>query len=305
MSMEKKKQGKPAMTTIAQLVETSDNGVAKVKQPLFEPVDKAVADNVQKVMPDESDGESRNKVKILDRLLAENMLVPGSDIGREIQDDYRRIKRPLVSNACGRDRAMVKNGNIILVTSSIPGEGKTYTSVNLALSISQEMDTTVLLVDCDVAKQGVSRVLGLENVCGLVDVLESDDLTIGDVMLQTDIPHFRVVSAGKRNEYVTELLASQRMSALVSEIASRYSDRIIIFDGPPMLPTPQTQVLAKLVGQVVFVIEVGKTPQLLVKEALEMIPDEQATGLIMNKNEGLVSRGGYYYGYYGAEDDES
>ena len=275
MSMEKKKQEKPAMTTIAQLVETSDNGVAKAKQSHFESVDKTAADNVQKATPDESGGENRNKVKILDRLLAENMLVPGSDLGREIQDDYRRIKRPLVSNACGRDRAMVENGNIILVTSSIPGEGKTFTSVNLALSISQEMDTTVLLVDCDVAKQGVSRMLGLENVTGLVDVLESDDLTIGDVMLKTDIPYLSVVSAGKRNEYITELLASQRMSVLVNEIASRYTDRIIIFDGPPMLPTPQTQILAKLVGQVVFVIEVGKTPQLLVKEALEMIPDEQ------------------------------
>jgi len=303
MSMEKKEQEKPAMTTIAELVEVSDGVAASSEQSHFESVDKATANNVQEVKLDGVDGENGNKVEIFDRLLAGNMLVPGSDLGREIQDDYRRIKRPLVSNACGRDRSMVENGNIILVTSSVPGEGKTYTSVNLALSISQEMDTTVLLVDCDVAKQGVSRMLGLENVCGLVDVLENDDLTIGDVILQTDIPHFRVVSAGKRNEYVTELLASQRMSSLVSEIASRYTDRIIIFDGPPMLPTPQTAVLAKLVGQVVFVVEVGKTPQLLVKEALEMIPDEQATGLIMNKNEGLVSRGGYYYGYYGAEDD--
>jgi len=303
MSMEKKEQEKPAMTTIAELVEASDGVAASSEQSHFESVDKATANNVQEVKLDGVDGENGNKVEIFDRLLAGNMLVPGSDLGREIQDDYRRIKRPLVSNACGRDRSMVENGNIILVTSSVPGEGKTYTSVNLALSISQEMDTTVLLVDCDVAKQGVSRMLGLENVCGLVDVLENDDLTIGDVILQTDIPHFRVVSAGKRNEYVTELLASQRMSSLVSEIASRYTDRIIIFDGPPMLPTPQTAVLAKLVGQVVFVVEVGKTPQLLVKEALEMIPDEQATGLIMNKNEGLVSRGGYYYGYYGAEDD--
>ena len=252
---------------------------------------------------DESHGKYRRKVKVLDRLIAANMLVPGSNLGRDIQDDYRRIKRPLVSNACGRNKLMVDRGNLILVTSSVPGEGKTYTSVNLALSISQGMDNTVLLVDCDVAKQGVSRMLGLENVAGLVDVLESDDLTIGDVLLQTDIPNFRVVSAGKQNEYITELLASRRMSALVNEIASRYPDRIIIFDGPPLLPTPQTQVLAKLVGQVVFVIEAGKTPQALVKEALEMIPDEQATGLVMNKNEGLSSRTGYYYGYYGSEHD--
>ena len=305
MSMESKK---PALTTIAQLVETSDTETANThsenaKIRHEKPADKTVPDNmgnVQNSMDNESSGENRNKVNILDRLLVENMLVPGSNLGRDIQDDYRRIKRPLVSNACGRDKAMVERGNLILVTSAIPGEGKSYTSVNLALSMSQEMDTTVLLVDCDVAKQGVSRMLGLEKVTGLVDVLESDDLTIGDVLLQTDIPNFRVVSAGKQNEYYTELLASQRMSNLVLEMASRYNDRIIIFDGPPLLPTPQTQILAGLVGQVVFVIEAGKTPQSLVEDALQLIPQEQATGIVLNKNEGL-SGGGYYHGYYGSD----
>ena len=308
MTMLDKKQ---KTTTITQLVESSNgagntkgsaSSVDTVKSEWDNPANvKGFLDSTEVVSPEVRQKEA----KLLDRLRAANMLVPGSKIGREIQDDYRRIKRPLVSNACGRDKLMVDRGNLILVTSSIPGEGKTFTSVNLALSISQEMDNTVLLVDCDVAKQGVSRMLGLENVAGLVDVLESDDLGIGDVLLQTDIPNFRVLSAGKQNEYITELLASQRMSDLVNEIAGRYTDRIIIFDGPPMLPTPQTKVLAGLVGQVVFVVEAGKTPQSLVEEALEMIPKEQAIGLVMNKNEGLSSRGGYYYGYYGAEDGKS
>lgn len=308
MTMSDKKQ----KTTITQLVESSNGNATGNKKGSTSSVDtvKSERDNSANVkgFPDSADVVSQEaqqkKAKLLDRLRAANMLVPGSKLGREIQDDFRRVKRPLVSNACGRDKLMVDRGNLILVTSSVPGEGKTFTSVNLALSISQEMDNTVLLVDCDVAKQGVSRMLGLENVAGLVDVLESDDLSIGDVLLQTDIPNFRVVSAGKQNEYITELLASQRMSDLVNEIASRYTDRIIIFDGPPMLPTPQTKVLAGLVGQVVFVVEAGKTPQSLVEEALEMIPKEQATGMVMNKNEGLSSRG-YYYGYYGAEDGKS
>jgi exopolysaccharide/PEP-CTERM locus tyrosine autokinase len=289
MSMDNKKE---STTTITRLVESGSTATVENIAPDNASA-KASAETVCEI--------NRNKVNLLDKLLAKNMLVPGSSLGPYIQDDYRRIKRPLVSNACGRDKSMVDRGNLILVTSSIPGEGKTYTSVNLALSIAHEKDITVLLVDCDVAKQGVSRMLGLENVCGLVDVLESDDLTIGDVMLQTDIPSLRVISAGTRNEYVTELLASQRMTELVNEIASRYKDRIIIFDGPPLLATPQTQVLAGLVGQVVFVIEAGKTPQSLVEEALEMIPDEQATGLVMNKNEGLFGRSGYYYGHYGSE----
>lgn len=294
MTIDNKKQ---APTTITQLVESSSAETSNaIKQD-----DSANVIGHSDAVDTELHSNHKKKVALLDRLRADHMLVPGSDIGREIQDDYRRIKRPLVSNACGRNQLMVDRGNLILVTSSVPGEGKTYTSINLALSISQELDNTVLLVDCDVAKQGVSRMLGLENVAGLVDVLEDDDLNIGDVLLQTDIPNFRVVSAGKQNEYVTELLASQRMTALVNEMASRYSDRIIIFDGPPLLPTPQTQVLAKLVGQVVFVIEAGKTPQSIVEEALQMIPDEQATGLVMNKNDRLARSSGYYYGYYGTD----
>lgn len=285
---------KPAPTTITQLVDTSGNKTANTSSGSAK---TAHGDVAGKMKSDNKPSGKNKSVKILDRLVAEDMLVPGSHLGREIQDDYRRIKRPLVSNACGRNKTMVERGNLILVTSSIPGEGKSYTSVNLALSISLEMDHTVLLIDCDVAKQGVSRMLGLENVCGLVDVLENDELHIGDVLLQTDIPNFRVVSAGKQNEYYAELLASQRMSELVSEIASRYSDRIIIFDGPPLLPTPQTQILAGLVGQVVFIIEAGKTPQALVEEALQMIPKEQAVGIVLNKTEGLSGRG-KYYGYY-------
>ena len=294
MSIEDKKK---TQTTIARLVETTaGRAVNDIKTDTAESVEK----NSEVV----SFEKGENKAKILERLLHENMLVEGSSLSRDIQDDYRRIKRPLVSNACGRNKSMVNRGNLILVTSSIPDEGKTYTSINLALSISQEMDTTVLLVDCDVAKQGVSRMLGLEKLRGLVDVLECDDLTISDVLLQTDVPNLRVMPAGKQHEYVAELLASQRMDDLINEMATRYKDRIIIIDGPPLLPTPLTQILARLVGQVVFVIEAGKTPQSLVEEALEMIPEEQAIGLVLNKNEGLSSRGNYY-GYYSSEDDVS
>ncbi len=283
-------------TTITMLMESE--GAEK-----FDAIKSADAGSAEKSTATGSTGTARKKVNILSRLIEKNMLVPGSALGPDFQDDYRRIKRPLLANACGKNRSMVNRGNLILVTSSIPGEGKTYTSVNLALSIAQEKDITVLLVDCDVAKQGVSRKLGIEKASGLVDVLENDDLDLGDVMLQTDIPNLRLVSAGKHNAYFTELLASQRMASLVDEIVTRYGDRVIIFDGPPLLPTPETQVLAGLVGQVVFVIEAGKTPQSLVEDALEMIPEDQATGLVMNKYEGLSGRGGYYYGYYGPDDD--
>ena len=245
------------------------------------------------------------RVPVQGRLRAADMLIPGSQLGPGFSDEYRRIKRPLLANAFGKTASLVERGNLILVTSSVPGEGKTHIAVNLALSIAQERDHTVLLVDCDINKQGGSRMLGVDNRPGLVDVLENDNITVGDARLSTDVPELTVLSAGKQHEYMTELLASQRRARLVDEIASRYDDRVIIFDGPPLLPTPQTQVLATLVGQIVFVIEAGKTSQAVVEEAAEMIPDDKAIGLVMNKSEGLSSHSGSYYGYYGSGGDDN
>lgn len=245
-----------------------------------------------------------DRIYIKDRLRAADMLIPGSRLGQNTPDEYRRIKRPLLSNAFGKTASLVDRGNLMLVTSSVPGEGKTYTAINLALSIARERDHSVLLVDCDVAKQGSSRMLGLEGMPGLVDVLESENMTVGDVLLRTDVEELTLLSAGKQHEYVTELLASQRMSALVDEMISRYEDRITIFDGPPLLPTPQTSVLAEMVGQIVFVIGAGQTPEVIVDEALEMLPENKAIGLILNKTEGMQGHGGYYYGYYGSADDK-
>lgn len=291
------------VSTIAQLVKA--NGDDKSGDNKFVPEDKGPADKLSEtkvsiVTASKPDGGYKNKIYIRELLRRNNMLVIGSDLGRDIQDDYRRIKRPLVSNACGRNKSMLERGNIILVTSSLPGEGKTYTAMNLALSMVHEIDNTVLLVDCDAAKFGVSQMLGVEKKRGLIDVLEDDSLDISDVILQTDIPNLRVIPAGGYNEILTELLASQRMADLTSELADRYSDRIVVFDGPPMLATPHTQILAGLVGQIVFVVEAGKTSQSLVEEALGLIPEEQATGVLLNKNQGIVRRN-YYYGYYGEE----
>ena len=277
-----------ARTTIADLVEIHGAD----ENDFFQPGQPPQAQT-------ESVTAATGNAAVLELLLKQDMLVPGSRLGPGFSDEYRRIKRPLLSNAFGKSASLVERGNLIMVTSSIPGEGKTYTAVNLALSIAQELDHTVLLIDCDVTRQGASRMLGLDGQAGLVDLLENENLDVGDVMLRTDIPQFSVLSAGKQHEYVTELLASQRMAGLIDEIATRYDDRIIIIDGPPLLPTPQTQVLAGLAGQIVFVIEAGKTTQAVVEEAVALIPEEKAAGVVMNKNEGLYERSGYYYGYYG------
>jgi capsular exopolysaccharide synthesis family protein len=181
----------------------------------------------------------------------------------------------------------------------VPGEGKSYTSTNLALAFAQERDHTVLLIDCDVTKQGVSRLLGVERRRpDLTDLLANDNMSGGDALLNTDVPGLVLLPAGKPNEYITEMVASQRMARVIDEIATRYNDRIVVMDAPPLISTPEAQVLAGLVGQIVFVIEAGKTPYSIVQDAIEMLPEDKAIGVVLNKSESISNRGGYYYNYY-------
>lgn len=263
--------------------------------------DAALLDEEETPVVSQQDNKSwvePDTVYIQSRLLDSNMLVPGSNLGEDIRDQYRRIKRPLLSNAFGKTASIVDQGNLIMVTSSVPGEGKTYTSINLALSIAQERDNTVLLVDCDVTKQGASRALGIENRPGITNLLEDEYFKLSDAILRTDIPGLTVLPAGRHHDYVTELLASKRMADMVSELATRYSDRVLVFDAPPVLSTPQTQILAGLVGQIVFVVAASSTPYAVIDDALEVIPEDKAVGMVLNKAVSISNHGGYYYGYY-------
>jgi len=211
-------------------------------------------------------------------------------------EDFRIIKRPLLRNAIAAIGAGTRNGNLVVVTSALPGEGKTYCAINLAMSIAMEKDHTVLLVDADVARPSVLKVLGLPAAPGLMDILLSDDMTVSDVLLRTNIPNLSIVPAGRNNKHATELLASQTMSALLTEIAGRYPDRIVIFDSPPLLLTTEANVLAAQMGQVVMVIEAETTTQREVREALRRLDSCPRVDLICNKARGFA--GGDYYGYY-------
>jgi protein-tyrosine kinase len=210
-------------------------------------------------------------------------------------EDFRIIKRPLLRNALGAVSGGVKNGNLIVVTSALPGEGKTFCAVNLAMSIAMEKDHTVLLVDADVARPSVLRVLGVPAAPGLMDILLDDTLKLADVILRTNIPALSLLPAGRNNKHATELLASQSMSALLGEIASRYPDRIVIFDSPPLLLTSEASVLAGQMGQVVMVIESETTTQRDVREALRRLDNCARVDLICNKARAF---GGDYHGYY-------
>lgn len=211
-------------------------------------------------------------------------------------EDFRIIKRPLLRNVRAGGPDAIKHGNLIVVSSALPGEGKTYCAVNLAMSIAMEMDITVLLVDADVARPSVLNVLGLGPEPGLMDILLDDKLELHDVIIRTNIATLSILPAGRSNKHATELLASRTMSALLAEIANRYADRIVIFDSPPLLITSEANVLASQMGQVVLVVEAETTTQHAVKEALRLIEGCAHVNLIYNKARAFP--GGDYYGYY-------
>jgi exopolysaccharide/PEP-CTERM locus tyrosine autokinase len=214
-----------------------------------------------------------------------------------VAEDFRIIKRPLLRNARGdRDLAPLRHGNLIIVTSALPGEGKTYCAVNLAMSIAMEMDITVLLVDADVARPSVLKVLGLPPEPGLMDILLRDKTELADVILRTNVSTLSQLPAGRANKHATELLASRSMSRLLTEIAERYADRIVIFDSPPLLMTTEASVLASQMGQIVMVVESERTTQHDVKEALRRIEQCPNVSLIYNKSKSFS--GGEYHGYY-------
>ncbi len=225
--------------------------------------------------------------------------------GGRVADEFRRLKRPLLSGVfTAEEGANLQRRNLILVSSALAGEGKTFTALNLAMSIALERDRTVVLVDADVAKPHISRLLGIEDKPGLLDLLKDETLEVSEVLLQTDMNALKVIPAGQRDRYATELLASQRMVTFAAELADRYPDRIILFDSPPLLQTAEAQVLAGLMGQILVVVHAGQTPQKAVGAALELLGDTPAR-LILNKSR-MSKHSGYYHGYYqdypGAED---
>ena len=214
-------------------------------------------------------------------------------------EDFRVIKRPLLQRAFAERKAGDKPGNLIMVTSSLPGEGKTYCAINLAMSIAMELDHTVLLVDADVARPSVLRSLGLPAHRGLMDILLDDKVDMADVMLRTNVDTLSILPAGTSTPRATELLASSSMTALVDEIANRYRDRIVIFDSPPLLLTSESRVLASHMGQIVMVVEAQTTTQHAVQESLRQLDDNQNVNLIYNKTRefpGIEETYDYHYG---------
>ncbi len=219
-----------------------------------------------------------------------------------MSEEFRIIKRSLLLKAFAKgDKKTGTNNNVILVTSSNPSEGKTFCTINLALSIATEQDVTVLLVDADFSKPEILNRLGIKGGRGLMDVVADGKVDVGDCLVRTNIPNLVLLPAGRQHNLTTELLASERMANMVSEISARYPDRIVIFDSPPVLASSAASVLALYMGQTVFVIEAEKTTEPQIKESLGMISACENINLLLNKTRynGSNKKFATYYGYGG------
>lgn len=242
-----------------------------------------------------------------DQLIRRGLLAP-LDQAIPVADEFRRIKRPLIENAIKRGDDHEDHMNLIMVASALPGAGKTFCSVNLAASISLERELTILLVDADVAKPHISDAFGLADKPGLIDILEDESISIDEVLVRTDLNDMLVLPAGRKHSQSTELLASERMEEIMHELATRYDDRLIVLDSPPLLATSEAQALAMQVGQIALVVESGKTTNQEIQEALELLDHEKAINFILNKS--LYSQtsghygGGYGYGTYGFNEEQ-
>jgi protein-tyrosine kinase len=238
----------------------------------------------------------------LDRLRRLGVITPKTPETTQIAEEFRIIKRPLLLKAFGEAVGFAQgNNHLIMVTSARPGEGKTFVSLNLAMSMASEQNLNVLLIDADVKNPSLPRLLGIETGKGLIDVLTDDDLDMSDVMLRTEIENFSFIPAGRPHVQSTELFASRKMAGLVQDIARRYNDRVVIFDAPPVLASSEPGVLALHVGQMVFVVESEVTSRRAVEEALTHVKGCENINLVLNKSRPWLGRAqfGTYYGYPG------
>lgn len=183
-----------------------------------------------------------------------------------------------------QQRAQEHDWKTIMITSVGPGEGKTLTAINLAVSMAKEFHQTVLLVDCDLKKQSIHQCLGYESKYGLADYL-LDDAELSELIVWPGIAKLTVLSGGKTINGSTELLGSPRMSRLVKNMKDRYEDRYILFDTPPVLVGADAIAFAPFVDGIVVTVESGRTSMADVKKALALLPKEKLLGFVLNRHD--------------------
>jgi len=232
----------------------------------------------------------------VDALRANGLLAPDAAMER-MAEEYRIIKRPLLVNADPAREPVNPLANLIMVASALSGEGKTFTCVNLCMSIARERDWTVVLVDGDCIKPQLTQLFGAEHEPGLLDLLKDPSLAFESVVMPTSIPGVALLPAGRRDLQSSELLASRRMKELCEQISAQDPNRILLFDSSPLLLTSEATVLAAQAGQIVLVVRANGTPRQAVVSALEKVDHSKPVACVLNQQSAKLGLVESYYGY--------
>lgn len=242
----------------------------------------------------------KSRVEInLEWLKSLGMVTPDMSNAR-IVEEYRNIKRPILTKAFGTEGYL---RNLVVVTSALQGEGKTFTSLNLALSVAMERDKHVLLVDADIEHGGMTKLLKLGQFVGLRDYLEDPKIQVDDLIVHSNIPSLSLISVGETHPDAAESLASSRMTHLLEELSARYPDRLIVLDASPLLVSSAASVVAQMADQRLIVFAADETPVELLDQLVTKLNDVEDTGIILNKAHPDASKGLYGYGHYGTSSD--
>lgn len=270
---------------------TSTDEAAETQAPT--PIDKK--QSAPKVSPTQ---EERPKVHIpLEELESQGYV---SVLGNRcaINEEFRGIKQKVLSNAFGPLSQSLPNANLVMISSATASEGKSFCALNLALSIALEQDKTVLLVDCDVLNPSLDKKMHIKPKQGLIEYLSSEADDVQDIIHLTNLEKLRFITAGRKHHLSNELLASEKMAQLAQEFVSRYPDRLVIMDCPPLLGINETSVLSTLAGQILIVVEEGRSAMANIKNAIDALDRNKAIGFVLNKSTRPTnSNYGYGYGY--------
>jgi protein-tyrosine kinase len=239
-------------------------------------------DTVRKKLPAVSERELKK--------VNNEFIVTLSDSDSVMAEEYRRLKSMVIRETKSDFL------NTLMVTSSLDAEGKTLTAINLAVSLAQEMDHSILLVDADLRKPMIHKYLGVTYEYGLSDYL-SGDIDVSDILIKTGIGNLVLLPAGHGASNPVELLSSAKMKALMNELKHRYMDRYIIIDTPPVLPFADTISIGSTVDGVIFVVQEGRAQRTSIEEALGILKNLNILGVVYN-NVSKANLDGHYGSYY-------
>ena len=225
--------------------------------------------------------------------LREQGYLPDSVQQPRFADWCHRVKRPLIDRALAPGAP--EDARLILLTSALPGDGKSFITLNLAFSMARERDVSVLLVDGDLPRAQISHLFGIHHEEGLLAALRDDRLDVEPLVYDTDVPGLEILPAGGPPEGAAELVASARMREIAARLSGRNPRRLVLFDSPPLLVSAEARALVAVPGQIVVVTRAGRTPLRAVADAAAQLDKKKLQGIVLN--DAYVGNEHGYYDY--------